>query len=53
MNKYLLNYANLLCFSFDENAQIKLNDITNNINHLEKTIEEFKQTLLNEKHKKS
>lgn len=55
MNKYLLNYANISCFSFDENAKIKLNMIyiTNNINHLEKNIEELKQTLLNEKRKKA
>ena len=53
MNKNLLHYTNSFCFSFDENTQIKLNDITNNIDHLEKTIEELKQTLLNEKRKKA
>lgn len=53
MNKYSLNYINSFCFLPDENSQIKLNDITNSIDHLEKTIEEFKQTLLNEKRKKA
>lgn len=53
MNNYLLNYIDLSHFSFDENAQNKLNKITDNINCLEQNIERTKQELLNEKHKKA
>ena len=53
MNNYSLNYIDLFHLSFDENAQNKLNKITDNINHLEQKIERTKQELSNEKRKKA